>query len=82
MAFQKVITLTLTTETAAKMVEYVDLFVKYYGLDPSPMTNLEKESFIKSKFFTMLKTVIKDQSHKEKQSTLILEDVDSIITNI
>lgn len=82
MAFQKVLTLTLTTETAAKMGEYVDIFIRSFGVDPMPMNNAQKEAFIKQQFFRMLRTSIKNQSDKEKAAALILENVDETITGV
>lgn len=82
MAFQKILTITLETATAAKMVEYVDLFIRSFNVDPIPMTNVQKEAFIKQQFFRMLRTSIKNQSDKEKQAELVLEDVDSTIGSV
>lgn len=82
MAFQKILTITLETATAAKMVEYVDLFIRSFNVDPVPMTNIEKETFIKSQFFRMLKTSVKNQSDFERQRALALEDVDSTIGSV
>lgn len=82
MAFQKILTLTLETATSAKMVEYVDLFIRSFGVNEVPMTNAEKETFIKQQFFRMLKTSIKNQSIIEKQIALAVEDVDATITGV
>lgn len=82
MAFQKILTITLETATAAKMVEYVDLFIRSFNVDPVLMTNVEKETFIKSQFFRMLRTSIKNQSDVEKRAALALEDVDSTIGSV
>ena len=82
MAFQKIITLTLETATAQKMSEYVDIFIRTYNIDPTPMTNLEKENFIKDKFLKYLKNTIKAQSDLEKRNALILEDVENTMTGV
>lgn len=82
MAFQKILTLTLTTDTAVKMVEYVDLFIRSFNVDPTSMTNLQKENFIKAQFFKMLKVSIKNQSDKEKLAAIVSEDVETIITGV
>jgi len=81
MAFQKILTLTLETDTAQRMINYIDLFIRSFNIDPIPMTNLEKENFVKAQFFRMLKVSIKNQSDKEKQAALLLEDIESTITN-
>lgn len=80
MAFEKIITITLKTETPAKMVEYVDLFIKSYGDDPTTMNNQQKEDFIKTRFFGMLKDGIRNASRAEKRRLLVDEDVDGTIT--
>jgi hypothetical protein len=81
MAFQKILTLTLETATAAKMTEYIDLFIRGCQGDPIPMTNLQKEAFVKARFFRILKDIVKSQSDIEKRAAMILEDVETTITN-